>query len=99
MEFPVIIRIGSVALHPHPVLEARAYLIGFRSYLTRRRAVGDVLPTRTRWAVVVAAIIGAALGSKVLFWLIDAPQTWARLDDVAYIMGGKTIVGALMGGA
>ncbi len=39
------------------------------------------------------------MSDKVLFWLIDAPQTWARLDDVAYIMGGKTIVGALMGGA
>lgn len=98
MEFPVIIRIGSVALHPHPVFEALAYLIGFRLYLTRRRVVGDVVPTPTRWAVIVAAIIGAALGSKLLFWLIDPPQTWSRIDDAAYIMGGKTIVGALMGG-
>ncbi|MDJ0976213.1 MAG: prolipoprotein diacylglyceryl transferase [Planctomycetota bacterium] len=98
MEFPVIIRIGSLALHPHPVFEALAYLIGFRLYLVRRRRVGDLLPTRTRWAIVVAAIIGAAVGSKLLFWLIDPPLTLSRLDDPGYLMGGKTIVGGLMGG-
>lgn len=98
VSFPVTIDIGSVSLHPHPVFEALAYLIGFRLYLYRRKREGDLLPTRTRWAIVVAAIIGAALGSKVLFWLIDPPQTLARISDVHYLMGGKTIVGGLIGG-
>jgi phosphatidylglycerol---prolipoprotein diacylglyceryl transferase len=45
--------------------------------------------------VVAAAVTGAALGSKLLFWLEDPRLTWQHLHDPNYIVGGKTIVGAL----
>ena len=51
-----------------------------------------------RWAVIAAAVAGAALGSKLLFWLEDPQLTWHHLHDPAYLMGGKTIVGALIFG-
>ena len=41
---------------------------------------------------------GAAFGSKLLFLLEDPRLTWHNLHDPAYLMGGKTIVGALVFG-
>jgi phosphatidylglycerol:prolipoprotein diacylglycerol transferase len=48
--------------------------------------------------VIAAAIAGAALGSKILFWLEDPQLTRHNLSNPAYLMGGKTIVGALIFG-
>ncbi len=48
--------------------------------------------------MIAAAIAGAALGSKLLFWLEDPQLTWHNLHNPAYLMGGKTIVGALVFG-
>ena len=38
---------------------------------------------------------GAAIGSKLLFWLEDPQLTLHSLHNPAYLVGGKTIVGAL----
>jgi phosphatidylglycerol:prolipoprotein diacylglycerol transferase len=43
-------------------------------------------------------VAGAALGSKLLFLLEDPQLTWHNLKNPAYLMGGKTIVGALIFG-
>ncbi len=51
-----------------------------------------------RWAVIAAAVAGAAFGSKLLFWLEDPALTWHNLRNPAYLIGGKTIVGALVFG-
>jgi phosphatidylglycerol:prolipoprotein diacylglycerol transferase len=41
-------------------------------------------------------VAGAALGSKLLFLLEDPQLTWHNLHNPAYLVGGKTIVGALI---
>jgi phosphatidylglycerol---prolipoprotein diacylglyceryl transferase len=43
-------------------------------------------------------VAGAALGSKLLFLLEDPQLTWHNLGNPAYLVGGKTIVGALIFG-
>ena len=48
--------------------------------------------------MIAPAVAGAALGSKILFWLEDPRLTWHNLHNPAYLVGGKTIVGALIGG-
>ncbi len=48
--------------------------------------------------MIAAAVAGAAFGSKLLFWLEDPVLTWQNLHNPAYLMGGKTIVGALVFG-
>ena len=60
--------------------------------------MGDPIVTLLRWAVVAAAVAGAALGAKLLFWLEDPQPTLHNFTNPAYLIGGKTIVGALMGG-
>ncbi len=82
----------------HFVLESLAYFVAFRLYLWERRNQGDFLQAGTRWTIVVAALLGAAAGSKVLYWLEDPVRTVHQWNNLAYLMAGKTVIGALLGG-
>lgn len=96
MQFPVYINLGIIQLHPHLFFETLAYFIGFRLYLFLRRK--ERLPMmKTMW-VVVGAALGAAIGSKILFLFEDPYRTLQEWNQPAYLMGGKTIVGGLLGG-
>src|SRR5262249_4539052 len=90
--------VGSLRLHPHWIFEALAYTVGFRVYLWQRSKEGDFLPWIDRMWLIAAAAAGAAVGSKILYWLEDPPATLAHWNDLAFLMGGKTIVGGLLGG-
>ena len=98
MHFPVYFQFGPVLVHPHWVFESLAYLLGFRFYLWSRARSGDVLTGAQRMWVVAAAIAGAALGSKLLYWLEDPWLTLRNWNDPFYLMAGKTVVGGLIGG-
>lgn len=87
-----------VSFPVHFIFESLAYIVGFRLYLRLRARNGDVIDEDARWWVVAAAIAGAALGSKLLFWLGDPALTLSRWNDPFYLMSGKTIVGGLLGG-
>ncbi|MFC0211813.1 prolipoprotein diacylglyceryl transferase [Paenibacillus chartarius] len=96
MTFPVYIHIGPLTLHPHLVFEALAYFLGFRLYMWTRSK--EKLPLEKSIWVIIGAVLGAAAGSKALYWLEDPAQTAARWRDVSYMLEGKTIVGGLLGG-
>jgi phosphatidylglycerol---prolipoprotein diacylglyceryl transferase len=97
MTFPVYLQIGTLRVHPHWVLETLAYGVGFRVYLWLRARAGDALLDVDRWWVIAAAAVGAVAGSKILYWFEDPRLTLAHWNDLAFMMGGKTIVGALAG--
>lgn len=82
----------------HFIFESLAYIVAFRVYLRARQSAGDFLDTTTRWNVVVAAVAGAALGSRILFWFENPAETLQRWNHLSYMLSGKTIVGALLGG-
>jgi len=96
--FPVFIPLGPWVVHPHFLFETLAYVVGFRWYLYRRRRRGDQLDDGARWSVVTAAAVGAVLGSRLLFWVEDPAATLSHLDHPLVLVGGKSIVGALVGG-
>jgi len=98
MSFPVFIPTGSLKLHPHLVFETLAYATAFLVYLAMRKRRGDALDDGDRWWVIAAAAMGAVVGCKVLYWFEDPAATLARWHDPAFLMGGKTIVGGLIGG-
>jgi phosphatidylglycerol:prolipoprotein diacylglycerol transferase len=82
----------------HFLFETIAYVVGFRLYLWQRRRRGDVIADGTRWSIVAAAIAGAAIGSKALYWLEDPALTLQHATDLMFLMAGKTVVGGLVGG-
>jgi prolipoprotein diacylglyceryltransferase len=43
-------------------------------------------------------MVGGALGSKALYWFEDPTALRAHWTDLTFLMGGKTIVGGLLGG-
>ncbi len=98
MQFPVYIVLGPLRLHPHLVFETLAYFIGFQVYLWQRRRQGDRVGDGARWSVIAAAIAGAAIGSKILYWFEDPAATLQHLTDPVFLLQGKTIVGGLIGG-
>jgi len=84
----------------HSVVEALAYFVGFRLFLhERRRLALPVLADTDRsvW-IAVGAIVGAALGAKLGFWIEDPQAAFADFPDWRRLLEGKTIVGALLGG-
>jgi phosphatidylglycerol:prolipoprotein diacylglycerol transferase len=93
--FPVYIPIGPWKVHPHLLFESLSYFIGFRVYLALRRRAGDTVIVPMRWATISAAAVGAATGARGLAWLADPTAT---LTADSLILGGKTIVGGLIGG-
>lgn len=82
----------------HFLFESLAYLIGSFLYLQLRRRDGDPLAGVDRSSVFAAAIVGAALGSKVLGWVEHPGEFVVRWRDPMFLLGGKTIVGGLIGG-
>jgi prolipoprotein diacylglyceryltransferase len=85
-------------LQLHWLFETIAYVVGFRLYLWQRRRRGDVIADGTRWSIVAAAIAGAAIGSKLLYWFEDPALTLQHASDLMFLMAGKTVVGGLVGG-
>ena len=98
MTFPVRIDLAGYAVPAHLLLEVASYAVAFQVYRALRRRAGDVIDATPRWAVIAAAAVGAALGSKLLFLLDDPAATWARRGNPAELLGGKTIVGGILGG-
>ncbi len=98
MSFPAYLRLGSFVLHPHWIFESLAYTAGFYLYRRLRRRRGDVIDSRARWWVIGAAIIGGFAGSRVLSAFEDPVFLAGHWTEPHLLLGGKTIVGGLVGG-
>jgi phosphatidylglycerol:prolipoprotein diacylglycerol transferase len=98
MNFPVYLRVGPLALHPHWIFESLAYTAGFYLYRRLRRRSGDVIDARSRWWVIAAAIVGGFAGSRVLSAFEDPFVLAGHWTEPRVLLGGKTIVGGLIGG-
>jgi phosphatidylglycerol---prolipoprotein diacylglyceryl transferase len=99
MTFPVYVTLVGRAMHPHFLFEGLGYLAGSRLYFAlRRRQKAEALPLETNLWLLVGCIFGAWLGSKVLAWAESPGYYWALRHDLASLLGGKTIVGGLLGG-
>ena len=98
MQFPVEIPVGAWKIHPHFFFELLGYAAGAVLYLALRLRRGDHVGDADRWSVVVAAVLGAAVGSRLLFWIEDPQATLSYVRDAPQMLGGKTLVGALLGG-
>ncbi|HEV2606576.1 MAG TPA: prolipoprotein diacylglyceryl transferase family protein [Xanthomonadaceae bacterium] len=84
----------------HTVFEVLAYAVGFRLFLRERRRLAPpgLTSTDSSVAIGVGAIVGAALGAKLAFWIDDPLTAFANFPDWRHLLEGKSIVGALLGG-
>jgi phosphatidylglycerol---prolipoprotein diacylglyceryl transferase len=80
----------------HFVIEAASFWIGGLLYWRSRNRSATGMPAISRLGVLAGAALGAALGSRLLY----VAQYWSALHQQPWQvwLGGKTIVGALLGG-
>jgi prolipoprotein diacylglyceryltransferase len=101
MHFPYSFNFFGLHLHPHPTLEVVAYSGGFQLYLLLRRKwprpAASVPFEQNAW-IIVGAVFGALIGSKLLAWAESPVHYWALRGQPEGWIGGKTIVGGLLGG-
>ncbi|MDP2314214.1 MAG: prolipoprotein diacylglyceryl transferase [Pseudomonadota bacterium] len=82
----------------HTLFEALAYAVGLGLFRHLRRRHGHVTDHPDGGWVLVGAVFGAFVGSKVLDLAQYASWVAAHHTDPAVLLGGKTIVGGLLGG-
>jgi len=101
--FPVEFHIAGHPVPAHLVFELIAYSAGFQLFLflrrRRARATGEAtIPfEQTAW-ILVGCVFGALIGSKLLAWIESPIEYWNARGNPAAWIGGKTIVGGLLGG-
>ncbi|VXC42308.1 Prolipoprotein diacylglyceryl transferase [Flavobacterium sp. 9AF] len=81
----------------HLILEYLAFFIGFRYYLYLRKRVVDNITTQNRLSIILGAILGAFLGSRI-FGFLENPVIPKNILDGLQLWNTKTIMGGLFGG-
>lgn len=98
MNFPTIIHIGSFSVALHAVMETLAFFLGFRYFLFLRKKQGDLYSSPSRVWIIIGAIFGALIGSR-LIGSLERPQEMLLTNNLAeYIYNNKTVVGGFLGG-
>ncbi|MDQ3440539.1 MAG: prolipoprotein diacylglyceryl transferase, partial [Planctomycetota bacterium] len=99
MTFTVYLKLFGLHLHPHVLFELLAYTCGFQLYLfLRRRWSRAAVPLEKNLWLIVGCVFGALVGAKLLAWLESPQEYWRSRAHLATVLGGKTIVGGLLGG-
>jgi phosphatidylglycerol---prolipoprotein diacylglyceryl transferase len=96
MTFPVYFYLGSLRIHPHILFESLAYTAAL--ILILRNVRNDFITPAQRTFIIVAGLLGALVGAKVLVFLQHIDLLWQHSQLFLLLsLQGKTIVGALLG--
>jgi prolipoprotein diacylglyceryltransferase len=81
----------------HFVLEYLAFFIAFRYYISLRKKSTDTISSTNRLSIILGAIIGALLGSRIAGFL-EYPLVEITQETIIQLLNTKTIMGGLFGG-
>jgi phosphatidylglycerol---prolipoprotein diacylglyceryl transferase len=96
MEFPVYLTIGQLRIHPHPLFESIGYFVAWRIALHRFRQSTVKIPQQG--VIMAGGLVGGIVGAKLLAILQHIDLLWTgEANWLGLLIGGKTIVGALLG--
>ena len=85
------------SLNIHLVLEYLAFFIGFRYFIYLRKRQSDTISKSNRLSIILGAIIGAFLGSRLIGFL-ENPLINFYEQNIITLFNTKTIMGGLFGG-
>lgn len=98
MHYPVEISFGKNSLSLHAIMEIASFFIGFRYFLYLRKKQGDVIESTNRTWILIAAIFGALIGSR-LIGSLERPYELLMTKNIwEYIYSNKTVLGGFLGG-
>ncbi len=98
MQFPVYILVLGKPVLLHSITETLALFVGFRYFLFLRKRQGDVIESAGRTWIILGAILGAVVGSRLIGGL-ERPQAMLNAANKwLYFYSNKTVVGGFLGG-
>jgi len=98
MNFPMNVSIGEFELPLHAVFEFAAFFIGFRYFLFLRKKRSDSISTSNRIWILIGAIIGSIIGSRLVGGLEDPEQIKIVNNVWMHFYQNKTVLGGFLGG-
>jgi len=95
-QFPVQFRFFGELYHYHFLFETLAFLVGVRLYYFLKKKVNDPISDENRLWIMLGAMLGALIGSRVIA-ILETPD---QLMDLNFLQlySSKTIAGGLLGG-
>lgn len=84
-------------INVHLVLEYLAFFLAFQYYIFLRKRSEDVISSNNRLSIILGAVIGALLGSRLMGFL-ENPFISLSTENLVQLLNKKTIMGGLFGG-
>lgn len=81
----------------HLILEYLAFFIAFRYYLWLRKRKIDPISNNNRLTIILGAIVGALIGSRLMGFL-ENPSITIHSNNLLLLLNTKSIMGGLFGG-
>ena len=81
----------------HLMLEYLAFFIAFRYYLWSRKRTKDHISNNNRLTIILGAIVGALIGSRLMGFL-ENPLITIHTANLLFLLNTKSIMGGLFGG-
>jgi phosphatidylglycerol:prolipoprotein diacylglycerol transferase len=79
-------------------MELLGYFFGFRFYVYLKKRKGDPISSENRISILIAAVFGALIGSRLLGGLENPPALMHSDNLFIYFYKNKTVLGGLLGG-
>jgi phosphatidylglycerol:prolipoprotein diacylglycerol transferase len=98
LHYPFCIEIGSVKILLHTIFETAGMFIGFRYFIYLRKKQGDSIKSDNRTWIIIGAIFGAILGSRLVGGFENPVALFASKNPLFYIYQNKTVLGGFLGG-
>lgn len=93
---PILFKIGNLNIEAYPFFVSLAILVGIIVfYLDAKKHKSANEKT---FYIVIAALVGGTLGSKLPVWIFNFKEIINSLPDLTLLLSGRTIVGGLIGG-
>jgi prolipoprotein diacylglyceryltransferase len=96
MAFPFEFQIFGHTYYWHFIFETLAFFIGIRLYYFQKRKIQDPISDINRLYILVGAMIGALLGSRIIA-MLETPSEISH-QTVLIFYQNKTIAGGFLGG-
>ncbi|HET6228379.1 MAG TPA: diacylglyceryl transferase, partial [Bacteroidia bacterium] len=96
MNIPFEPIIFGIRLNVHLIFEYLAFFVAFRYYISLRKLKPDPISDRNRLSIILGAIIGAFLGSR-LVGFSENPLIVLNMKNLIQLLNTKSIMGGLFG--
>jgi phosphatidylglycerol---prolipoprotein diacylglyceryl transferase len=86
-----------IKVNIHLILEYLAFFVAFRSYVRLRKLTNDQISNGNRLSIILGAIAGAFVGSRLIGFL-ENPMVILNTNNIVQLLNTKSIMGGLFGG-